>query len=512
MRSSNGRVAFTIVFMVGAAAFGALGPSTHTGRPTDTSGAARGPEALAAALSAAGSRGEAQPDGLQSEDYYTAVDIAPPYLYVLYGARLLVMDVSHPSAPRLLGTSSALLGSPRGLAAGPGVVYVASAEGGLRVVDVSDPTAPREVYAVAAESFVSSVGTVPGYVLVADENDLRFLSTADRLRPVEAHALRFADPVDLLHAGSGYAYVFVDDSGLTVLDVRDPLSPEGVYRLDTGDGSVTAAHGAADYAFAATTTVGLVAIDVRDPGNVHEVGRYSLEGRVADLWAADVSDPSAPRVLGTARLPSSPWGVRADGHLVYVADGDSGLRIFDVAKPAAPKEVGRWPTRDGSNGLDVALPYAFVADNSGLEVVDVSDPSAPTLAGWLDTPGASQGVKVDGPYACVINGSGGLWIVDVSDPAAPREVSAAAPPARRRGTSVAVAGHRAYVGDDLGGLTVVDVTDPTAPRVAATVSLPDAVGQIVVRDSVVYVVTESDGLLMYAEAPEVAIFLPAASR
>ena len=56
-----------------------------------------------------------------------------------------------------------------------------------------------------------------------------------------------------------------------------------------------------------------------------------------------------------------PWR----GATVYVADGSSGLRIVNVANPAAPVEVGFYDTLGEAGNVVVAESYAHVADGAG---------------------------------------------------------------------------------------------------------------------------------------------------
>lgn len=67
--------------------------------------------------------------------------------------------------------------------------------------------------------------------------------------------------------------------------------------------------------------------------------------------------------------------------------------------------------------------YAYVATGEGgLRVVDIANPAAPVEVGALDTPGSAVDVELMGNHAYVADGVGGLRVVDVAKPAAPAEV------------------------------------------------------------------------------------------
>ena len=84
------------------------------------------------------------------------------------------------------------------------------------------------------------------------------------------------------------------------------------------------------------------------------------------------------------------------GSIAYVADRRSGLRVVNVANPAAPAEVGFYDRRvphcvavSGAHGV-CRRRY------SGLRVIDVADPAVAVEVGFYDTPGNAKDVAVAG--------------------------------------------------------------------------------------------------------------------
>ncbi len=78
-------------------------------------------------------------------------------------------------------------------------------------------------------------------------------------------------------------------------------------------------------------------------GATHAVavsGDHAYFGSGTALMVADVSDPSAPVVVGQVGLPDQVGDVAVSGGYAYVADGQWGLRVIDVRTPSAPVEVG----------------------------------------------------------------------------------------------------------------------------------------------------------------------------
>ncbi len=85
------------------------------------------------------------------------------------------------------------------------------------------------------------------------------------------------------------------------------------------------------------------------------------------------------------------YRLRVVGELVYVADGDAGLKILDRDSGAV---VGSFPTRGFASDVVVTNNMAFIATASiGVTVVDVSAPGSPALVREIETGGQALQVR-----------------------------------------------------------------------------------------------------------------------
>jgi hypothetical protein len=224
------------------------------------------------------------------------------------------------------------------------------------------------------------------------------------------------------------------------------------------------------------------------------------------LQTIDVSDPSAPIVLGSLGL-TWPWGVAIAGAIAYVADGSSGLRVISIADPAHPQLIGQLSTPAEARGVAVSGNLAYVADyTAGLLIVDVSDPQHPHLISQLDTPGSANRLATSGGYAYVAGGSAGLQVIRIADPDHPAILGRVDTP--DSASDVAVQGSYAYVADGGVGLSVIDVSHPLMPRIAGSVDTPRDAQGVAVSDSYAYVADGYDGLVVIGIAdPEAPVIL-----
>gem|GEM_PF-1040669 len=137
-----------------------------------------------------------------------------------------------------------------------------------------------------------------------------------------------------------------------------------------------------------------------------------------------------PTALSFLAIPGYANNVDVSGRYAYVAAGEAGLVVVDVANPRVPVIVGTVDTPGNADDVKVVGNLAYVADGpSGLQIVDVSNPAAPVILGAVDTPGDAQDVAVHGNLALVADGPGGVQVIDVSAPAHPVLIRTVPPPA-----------------------------------------------------------------------------------
>lgn len=153
-----------------------------------------------------------------------------------------------------------------------------------------------------------------------------------------------------------------------------------------------------------------------------------------------------------------------EAQIAYVAAGDAGLLIVDLAVVPIARVIGQIETRYPAQKVAVREGLAFVAEGSwggrgGVSIVDVALAEMPWLVAHHSLPGAAHGVALAGGYAYLAY-ENGLLALDVSDPADP--VETARVPLPHCANDVTIDGGYAYLAAD--GLRLFDLTDPAQPR------------------------------------------------
>jgi hypothetical protein len=434
---------------------------------------------------------------------------AGSHAYVANGmSGLRVIDVSNPAAPVEVGVSDVTNEGAVDVAVAGSHAYVAYGSLGLRVIDVSEPSLPGVVGAIDTPGTAMGVAVAGSHAYVADgSSGLRAISIANPAAPVEVGALDTPGYAYGSAVAGNHAYV-ADGTALRVISIANPAAPVESGSFSTGNTALKVAV-SGSLAFVAEQYNGVRLVDVSNPAA--PVGRGYLDGFGGEFdiavaaglayvtadWegmlVGEFSDPDAPTIVGTYRTAGESVSVTVAGSLAYVGAFAPAVRVMDLSMPAAPVEVGWLEVEDTPLEIAISGTHAFVAElTAGLRVLDLSNPLEPVSVALLETPGRARGVALAGALAYVADDSAGLVVIYVSNPAAPVQVGVVDTPGLAYG--VAVAGGYAFVADESAGLTVVDVRIPTAPSVVATAATPDDARDVIISGNHAYVAATQSGL------------------
>ncbi len=248
--------------------------------------------------------------------------------------------------------------------------------------------------------------------------------------------------------------------------------------------------------YAATWSGGLGIFDASSPGTFVEVGSVNTPGvaigialdgcyayiaDVSSLQIADVSDPTAPSLLGSAPMTyAQSVGVYDDYAYVasYVSPGE--VHIVDVSDPAAPVLQSVWIPGTGGGARKVLIDGSrgYVTFDAELYIVDLTNPTNPAVLGTVALPGPGFDLFLEGEFLFVA-ADGWFAIVDVTDPSTPLEVGALSLPAGARWVSVW--GDMAILSGSSARALVVDVSDRAAPEYLGWVDVGGAGRDVVTR-------------------------------
>lgn len=297
-----------------------------------------------------------------------------------------------------------------------GLAYVVRHSDGLRIVDVDDPTQPRDVgrYYSGGYNDVKLVRGPGGRRYALCSSDYLGIDSIDVTDPAQPSLA--ATLPDLGYSWSvhtlftvGVLVYFVDGEtgGLEVWDYSDPAAPArlgGYVHPDVGavGGSIHDLYVADGRAYLSYWNIGFVVVDVTDPAVITQVGQFDdYERRTShSSWVTEVDgckvavhgdedfgahlrtigvDEDCPdtfmKQIGelTLRPEVSVHNLMGQGTLAYASWYQDGIRVIDVADPAAPRLVAWFNTWQGGPGksffegaigidVDAATGRIYVAD------------------------------------------------------------------------------------------------------------------------------------------------------
>lgn len=283
--------------------------------------------------------------------------------------------------------------------------YIADNQGGLVLIDVSDPHSPQKISSLNdAVGSAQDLYIVDSLVYVADYNDgLEIIDISNPSNPIEV--ANFNDGGQALGVAVNGDYAFVADGqdGLEILDISNPSNPIEVaqYNIPGTSNNVMVID---DLALVTESTVvsgipqssSLTILNISDINAIVKVGSYdpgsqntiifshlfgnsvylSVHGSQMSLRIMDINSGLTTTEVGRyyCGTGGAPNKMSVKGDLIYIACGAVGLKVVDASNPIYPIETDSY--YDGGYAYDVKVVgnFAYVADrHDGLEIIQVSD-------------------------------------------------------------------------------------------------------------------------------------------
>jgi hypothetical protein len=456
-----------------------------------------------------------------------AVFVTGNYVYVGFGPELAVLDISNPTQP--VRTGYLLLpDTVRDIQVVGGYAYAVTGQAGLHLVDVSAPTMPtlvstftppgegREVAIANHYAYLETIKRFDGQEFVG--GGVRAIDISNPTAPREVAFFPSIEDeyyyVSIAHTSvPDKAYIFEGGwkHGHTILDVSNPVTP--VESVST-DGISEYGHSAilTDHLAYVFSRQGMQITDLSGPSPPTQLALFSHWGSIAktiiandmaylvvsefirvsgNVWLVDVSNSARPTLTGNYFVSGQARDIAVADNYLYVAAGSSGLRVVDISSPDVPVEIAAYLPMVAMYNMTSAADntaYAYTQTDSqwGLQQIDLAEPVQPVQMGFyplsypygtfpyssaylaasssiaiqddylrlirhihhgddfierrlqilnlasnssfevgnysLPGSGLSEGGQIAGDYAYIPAGDLGLRILDISDSASPQEV------------------------------------------------------------------------------------------
>ena len=264
--------------------------------------------------------------------------------------------------------------------------------GGLTIIDISNPSNPIYVGSVKSSSYLwfpSDVQVVGKYAYVTAfrSNSLTIIDVSNPSNPVIVGWYKNSTNLDgarYLKIVGKYAYVTASAMGLSIIDISNPANPTFIKRYSTGIIVTAGVYVSSNYAYVTSSDQDkLVKINISDPLNPFWVGEYQ-----------------------SSTYLDGAWGVYVSGNYAYVtAQTSDRLTILDVSgnNPIFVSSYQNNTYLDLARGIQVSGKYAYIGspNQDYLTIFDISNPNDIKLVSvYKDYPrtGNLSGIFVSGKY------------------------------------------------------------------------------------------------------------------
>ncbi len=367
--------------------------------------------------------------------------------------------------PNLIGTYNSP-GTARDVDVSGNYAYLADGTSDLRIVNVSVPASPSSVSQldVGGDSYAVLNNGSTTYVATYSASTTDQSNTPNQNQSIEigqnssnaTAAQSFISTVDFISGATVQVRRVGNPANNLLVNLRSSLSGSNLATATITAASLTTSYQDIEVTFptiypisSGTTYYLVLTTAANNSSNYYQWGGRNTNGYgngtayqnssnqgydlrfhthyIPGLIAVDTSTIASPVVTGAAAL-TAPWRMALDGGYLYVADGSSGVRVFDVSTPSTPTQVGSYNTPGTAYDVSVSGNYAYVSDGtSGLRILDISTPSSPVSVGTYNTPGTAYATRTDGTYAYVADGSS-LQVINITTPSSPVFVKSYATP------------------------------------------------------------------------------------
>jgi len=237
---------------------------------------------------------------------------------------------------------------------------VAAEEGGLAVVDVTNPTGPSLAGGYAPPEGVNDVQVAGDHAYLACRfDDFRVLDITDPTAPALAGSCAVSGVGQGVTVVGDYAYVAALSGGFHVVDITDPTAPAVVASRDPGH-------------------------DVYHVGVAGDLSYVAVSGEGIRVY--DVTDPTNPVFLGLCPLSGTPRSLSVAGDHVFAANSD--LQVVEVAQRVLD------PSGNTGRSLEIDAADAWITR------ARLTDTSTPVVAWELSANGGGtwEPITADGSW------------------------------------------------------------------------------------------------------------------
>jgi hypothetical protein len=274
--------------------------------------------------------------------------------------------------------------------------------------------------------------------------------------------------------GIDYAFLSLDTSGIQIVNINNPASPQFVSAYHVSGTSLE--------------------VYVAYINNVPYAFVAGGSGGVTILNLTNITSPALDTVLNFSGDFINTVFVDTASRMLYTGGSNKNMYIVNAMNLPQAGSVNTYLSFSYINEIQINKNVAYIAEDGGLDIVNVSNPASPLNLSQGTTNDYAYDVKISGNFALLSNNQNGVIVINISDPANPVEVGILDP--YDIGLSCSVDGNLIYVAEDQSGVEVFDISNPVNPPRVAYYTTPGYTENVFFHNGNVLVSDYTDFLLL----------------
>jgi hypothetical protein len=275
------------------------------------------------------------------------------------------------------------------------LVYITQGEGGLLIVDVSNPTNPVAVSTTTegVRGYSTKIAMKDSAVYIAAGSfGVTVINVVNPSHPVVSASNTSMKPSRNLYIMGDYLFTAISELGVKIANISDVLNPDPRATIET-DGYANGVCTSLDSNLLLVAT-GEMGLQIFDISNFSAgLGTYPLMGNCDTKGLAE-----SITLSNTAPI-------------AFMACGTAGLQIINFSDMNNIFVTGSFSTGGYAKELIYEDNKVFITtEGDGLQIIDVTDVSNPILIGVVQTEYA-LGVDIDQNYIYVADENEGLIVI-----------------------------------------------------------------------------------------------------
>ena len=461
-----------------------------------------------------------------------AFTVQDNHAYIVSGNQLMILDISNQKNIKKVSQTTLTGMAPSDIIVSNGYAYAVQTLGGLNIINIQNPAAPKIVHVIPFESHTvgfrmkGNTGYLGRITSLKQGKEYEFQSTFEILdftnpsNPSVIGSVEIPTNIKGLDVSDNHAYIIggTYPYRFVTIDISSPNNPKLLKTADNFAGSAEFQDILVEgsNAYLADGMAGLRILDLSGK----QIAEINLQGRAFKLKkygdsvyaiveqkyfnVADVLDPEKPLISYTEVFTASyPYtSIVVQNNKVYVKTDE--FKIYDISDPSHPRKINEKSIEVDSIQVQENYLYSTIGE-IGLLVFDVSNPKAPSQVSVTPFTGIPRDVKVDGRWAVgITNIPYSVNVLDISNPVQP--VSKGSYAYSKYPDSVWVIDNYIYVARGSEGLDILKISLDGSPAFIKNIKKDGYTHSVTAQGNTLVVVRE--GIDIYdITNPEDPLFL-----